>query len=92
MELYEIYSDDFVYEHILDNEENIALLDSFQINKESGKGLENYLKIYALPENELIRHYETFGFSRLSEKDEKFVHSHVKSAYDKDCIFMYQAV
>ena len=190
MELYEIYSDDFVYEHILDNEENIALLDSFQINKESGKGLENYLKIsaideerrksnrtylvkdrftkeiagyfslrnglftieltpdsfysipaielsnfavnsnyrknhpetkflgktifydfviplvrymsnfsgiqalyiYALPENELIRHYETFGFSRLSEKDEKFVHSHVKPAYDKDCIFMYQTV
>lgn len=190
MELYKIDSEDFVYEHILDNSENEKLIETFSVEKKSGKGLENYLKysaideeshnsnrtylvkdkytkelagyfslrnglftielntdnfysipaielsnfavnsnyrkkhaetkylgktifydfviplikymsnfsgiqalyIYALPENDLIKHYETFGFTRLSSKDEKFVHSHVKPAYDKDCIFMYQTI
>jgi hypothetical protein len=50
------------------------------------------LYIYALPESELIHHYETLGFSRLSERDESFVHSHVKPAYDAECIFMYQTI
>ena len=188
MELYKIDSEDFVYEHLLDNEENIELIGSFCVSKMSGKGLENYLKysaideeqhksnrtylvkdkftreiagyfslrnglftieldvdsfysipaielsnfavnsayrknhpetkylgktvfydfvlplvkymsdfsgiqalyIYALPEAELIHHYETFGFLRLSEKEERFVHSHVKPKYDEGCIFMYQ--
>lgn len=48
------------------------------------------LYIYALPEDDLISHYETFGFSRLDSEDEKFVHKHVKPAYDDGCIFMYQ--
>ena len=48
------------------------------------------LYIYALPEDELIGHYSTFGFSRLEPELEDFVHKHVKPAYDENCIFMYQ--
>lgn len=48
------------------------------------------LYIYALPEDDLIGHYSTFGFSRLEPELEAFVHKHVKPAYDKSCIFMYQ--
>jgi hypothetical protein len=48
------------------------------------------LYIYALPEDELIDHYATFGFSRLDPELEDFVHKHVKPAYDESCIFMYQ--
>ena len=190
MELYKIDSEDFDYEHLLAHEENLKLIDSFTVSRQSGKGLENYLKysaidedqhksnrtylvkdrftkeiagyfslrnglftielntdsfysipaielsnfavnssyrknhpetkylgktifydfvlplvkyisnfsgiqalyIYALPESELIHHYETLGFSRLSERDESFVHSHVKPAYDAECIFMYQTI
>lgn len=47
-----------------------------------------FLYIYALPEDKLMSHYKTMGFSRTSEKMERFVYSHVKPAYDKDCIFM----
>ena len=50
------------------------------------------LYIYALPENSLIKHYETFGFNRLDAEQEKFVHAHVKPDYDEGCIFMYQFV
>lgn len=48
------------------------------------------LYIYALPEDKLISHYQKLGFSRLDDEEEKFVHSHVKTKYDADCIFMYQ--
>ncbi len=48
------------------------------------------LYIYALPQDELIGHYSTFGFSRLEPELEEFVHNHVKPAYDEGCIFMYQ--
>lgn len=48
------------------------------------------LYIYALPEDRLIDHYSTFGFSRLSKEDEQFVYDRVKPAYDANCIFMYQ--
>ena len=48
------------------------------------------LHIYAIPENRLIEHYKTFGFTRLSEEDEQFVYDRVKPAYDNGCIFMYQ--
>ena len=40
----------------------------------------------------LIKHYKTFGFHRLSKEEEKFVHSHVKPKYDDGCVFMYQLV
>ena len=48
--------------------------------------------IYALPEDKLIKHYNTMGFNRLTAEEEKFVHQHVKPKYDKGCIFMYQLI
>ncbi len=48
------------------------------------------LYIYALPEERLINHYGSFGFTRLAEEDERFVYDRIKPAYDEDCIFMYQ--
>ncbi|WP_295058143.1 hypothetical protein [uncultured Fibrobacter sp.] len=48
--------------------------------------------IYALPEEKLIEHYHTMGFSRLPEHQEKFVQRHVKPKYDEGCIFMYQVI
>lgn len=60
--------------------------------------LVNYLKdftgvralyIYALPEEKLIDHYKSMGFSRLTQEEEDFVHKHVKPKYDDDCIFMF---
>lgn len=61
------------------------------------KEISNYvgamlLYIYALPEDKLMAHYETMGFSRTSEKMERFVYRHVKPAYDKDCIFMVRKI
>lgn len=50
------------------------------------------LYIYALPEDNLIKYYETLGFSRLSSVEENFVHKHVKPSYDDGCIFMYQLI
>jgi len=188
MKKFQIKTPKFYYEHLLESENNLKLIQDFCVNKESGKGLELYLKsssaneerenssrtylvkdndtnelvgyfslrnglftisiddedfysvpaielsnfavnfkyrknhpeskllgktifndfvkplvyylmdftgiqalyIYALPEDELIEHYETFGFSRLDSEDEKFVHKHVKPSYDEGCIFMYQ--
>ncbi|MCQ2050506.1 MAG: hypothetical protein MJZ22_05860 [Candidatus Saccharibacteria bacterium] len=52
----------------------------------------NALYIYALPEEKLIEHYQTMGFSRLPEHQEKFVQRHVKPKYDEGCIFMYQVI
>ncbi len=37
----------FTYEHLLDSEENISCIKKFFVEKESGKGLEIYLKDYA---------------------------------------------
>ena len=51
-----------------------------------------YLYIYALPEERLIRYYNSLGFVRLPHDAEAFVYSHVKPAYDQGCIFMYQEV
>jgi hypothetical protein len=52
----------------------------------------NALYIYALPEEKLIDHYQTMGFERLLERQEKFVQRHVKPEYDEGCIFMYQTI
>lgn len=52
----------------------------------------NALYIYALPEDKLIEHYKTMGFSRLPTEQEAFVQSHVKPKYDEGCIFMYQTL
>ena len=51
-----------------------------------------WLCVYALPEEKLIRYYETLGFSRLSRDQEEFVYRHVKPKYDENCIFMYQGI
>ena len=48
------------------------------------------LHIYALPEDELLEHYTTFGFSRLPQEMEEYIHRHLKPDYDDGCIFMYQ--
>ena len=52
----------------------------------------NALYIYALPEDRLINHYQTMGFERLPEQQERFVQCHVKPKYDEGCIFMYQPI
>jgi hypothetical protein len=51
-----------------------------------------WLCVYALPDEKLIRYYESLGFARLSKEQEEFVYSHVKPKYDKNCIFMYQSI
>ncbi len=48
------------------------------------------LHIYALPEDELLVHYGSFGFSRLPQEMEAYIHQHLKPDYDESCIFMYQ--
>ena len=52
----------------------------------------NSLYIYALPNDRLIEHYGTMGFSLLPEAQEKFVQAHVKPKYDAGCRFMYQTL
>lgn len=52
----------------------------------------NALYIYALPQEKLIEHYRTMGFSRLPPEQEAFVQNHVKPKYDENCIFMYQTL
>lgn len=51
-----------------------------------------WLCVYALPIPKLLEYYEKIGFARLDKEREAFVYSHVKPKYDKDCIFMYQAI
>ena len=48
------------------------------------------IHIYALPEDDLIDHYGSFGFSRLPKEMEDYIHTHLKPDYDDKCIFMYQ--
>lgn len=48
------------------------------------------IHIYALPEDELLDHYGSFGFSRLPPEMEEYIHRHLKPHYDAECIFMYQ--
>lgn len=49
-----------------------------------------YLYIYSLPNNKLMEHYKTMGFSHASKQITQFIYSHVKPAYDSGCIFMWQ--
>ena len=48
------------------------------------------IHIYALPEDDLIDHYGSFGFSRLPKEMEDYIHTHLKPDYDDKCVFMYQ--
>ena len=72
---------DFTIEHLFDSPENQDLIANFQATNDAA-GLEDYL----------IEHYQTMGFSRLPEQQEKFVQRHVKPKYDEGCIFMYQVI
>ncbi|MBQ3334009.1 MAG: hypothetical protein IJG85_00180 [Eubacteriaceae bacterium] len=47
--------------------------------------------IFALPEENLIHRYETYGFQRMSPALEADFHRRLKPRYDENCIFMYQA-
>lgn len=51
-----------------------------------------FLYIYALPENELMKHYATMGFQTIPSKQAKYVYRHVKPSYDKTCVFMWQPI
>ena len=48
------------------------------------------LYIYALPNDKLMAHYETMGFSKAPKAIEKCVYRHVKPVYDQGCRFMFQ--
>ena len=98
-------TDHFTIEHLQDSPANSQLIEGFAASN-NAMGLEAYLKlrnvadlvgvkclyIYALPEEKLIRYYNSLGFVRLPLDAETFVHTHVKPAYDQGCIFMYQEV
>jgi len=51
-----------------------------------------YIYIFSLPKYKLLEHYITMGFRRTTVKMERFVYRHVKPAYDKDCVFMFQLI
>lgn len=99
---------DFTIEHLFDSPENQDLIANFQatndaagledylkiqsVEDEENNCSRTYLVKDALPEEKLIEHYHTMGFSRLPEHQEKFVQRHVKPKYDEGCIFMYQVI
>ena len=47
-----IKTDTFYYQHLFDSENNIEEIKSFSVNQKSGKGLEEYLKYMAAPEED----------------------------------------
>jgi hypothetical protein len=51
-----------------------------------------YVYIFALPQNRLMKHYESMGFTRMDAGLERFLHRHVRPEYDRGCIFMYQRI
>lgn len=52
-------NDIFTYQHLLDSEDNIHLIKSFNVKEPSGKGLENYIKNNAIydEQNNFARTY-----------------------------------
>ena len=50
------------------------------------------LYIYALPHDRLMEHYRTMGFETASKKVSRYLYRHVKPFYDRQCVFMYQAI
>ncbi len=51
-----------------------------------------YIYLFALPHDKLIDNYKSYGFLRLPKEQERQMHRRIKPAYDKGCIFMYQAL
>ncbi len=47
-----IKTDTFYYQHLFDSEDNIKEIEKFKVSQKSGKGLENYLKLMAAPEED----------------------------------------
>ena len=50
------------------------------------------LYVFALPQKRLISYYGDMGFKRFPPKLERFVHKHIRPAYDKGCIIMCQKI
>lgn len=48
------------------------------------------LYLFALPYEDLIDRYKTYGFSRLEKELEEELHKRLKPLYDDDCKFMYR--
>lgn len=48
------------------------------------------LYIYALPNNNLIEHYHSYGFTKLQAFQQKHIEKWFQPYYDKGCVFMYQ--
>ena len=82
------------------NHPEIEKLGSYRLNKfvlPIARTMQKYvgitsLYIYALPDEKLIEHYKTMGFTRLSKKQEKFVQNHIKPKYDEGCVFMFMTL
>ncbi|MBQ7650686.1 MAG: hypothetical protein IJS15_06980 [Victivallales bacterium] len=45
--------------------------------------------LFALPESDLIKTYERYGFHRLTPDAEMKLHRRLKPQYDESCIFMF---
>ena len=48
------------------------------------------LYLFALPYDDLIQRYETYGFSRLEKELEEELHKRLKPSYDDSCRFMFR--
>ena len=48
------------------------------------------LYLFALPFPKLIQAYKSYGFKRLTAKEENLLHQRLKPNYDASCIFMYR--
>ena len=45
--------------------------------------------LFALPQNDLIKTYEKYGFRRLTPDAERKLHRRLKPQYDESCIFIF---
>lgn len=48
------------------------------------------LYLFALPDENLVTHYQKLHFQRLPRKEERSIHRRIRPRYDKSCIFMCQ--
>ena len=45
--------------------------------------------LFSLPEEKVIGNYRRYGFERLGEQEESYLHARLKPRYDQSCVFMY---
>lgn len=50
----------------------------------------DFVYIFALPNEKLIKRYRQYGFTRLSSLQERAIHKRIRPRYDENCIFMYR--